>query len=134
MRPWLPGSEVNIVSVVELSVSPVHAPLFDTETIEAGRAEAMTHAQQAIMRAEAMITEAGLKTTETLLLPTSGVKDLILREAEKWDADLIVLGSHGRRGVKRFLIGSVSEAVAVHAKCTVEVVRSAATHLAADRR
>jgi nucleotide-binding universal stress UspA family protein len=124
-RPWLPGSEVNIVSVVELSVSPVHAPFFDSDAVEASRAEAMAHAQQAIMKAEAVITEAGLKTTETLLLPTASVKDLILQEAVRWDAGLIVLGSHGRRGLKRFLIGSVSEAVAVHSTCTVEVVRGA---------
>jgi nucleotide-binding universal stress UspA family protein len=124
-RPWLPGSEVNIVSVVELNVAPLHAPIFDSDAIEASRAEAMAHAQQAIMQAEAMITGAGTKTMETVLLPTASVKDLILNEAKKWGADLIVLGSHGRQGLKRFLIGSVSEAVAVHAACSVEVVRKA---------
>jgi nucleotide-binding universal stress UspA family protein len=36
---------------------------------------------------------------------------------------MIVLGSHGRRGLDRFLMGSVSEAVAVHAHCSVEVIR-----------
>jgi nucleotide-binding universal stress UspA family protein len=39
------------------------------------------------------------------------------------DADLIVVGSHGYRGFKRFLLGSVSQAVASHAKCSVEIVR-----------
>ena len=38
-------------------------------------------------------------------------------------ADLIVVGSHGHRGVERFLMGSVSEGVALHAKCSVEVIR-----------
>ncbi|MGH9835129.1 MAG: universal stress protein [Blastocatellia bacterium] len=37
--------------------------------------------------------------------------------------NLIVLGSHGRRGLKRFLLGSVSNAVASHADCSVEIVR-----------
>src|SRR5262249_34217112 len=50
-------------------------------------------------------------------------KDVILDEAEKWGADLIVLGSHGYKGWRRFLLGSVSHAVATHARCSVEIVR-----------
>jgi nucleotide-binding universal stress UspA family protein len=49
---------------------------------------------------------------------------VILDAAKTWGSDLIVLGSHGRRGMDRFLMGSVSEAVAIHAHCSVEVVRS----------
>jgi nucleotide-binding universal stress UspA family protein len=50
-------------------------------------------------------------------------KHTILEEAEAFNADLIVLGSHGRGRVERFLLGSVSLAVVTHAKCSVEVVR-----------
>jgi nucleotide-binding universal stress UspA family protein len=50
-------------------------------------------------------------------------KQVLLDEAEKWGADLIVVGSHGRRGLDRFLLGSVSQAVALHARCSVEIVR-----------
>lgn len=46
-----------------------------------------------------------------------------LEQASKWGADLIVLGSHGRKGLKHFLLGSVSETVARHAICSVEIVR-----------
>jgi nucleotide-binding universal stress UspA family protein len=38
-------------------------------------------------------------------------------------ADMIVLGSHGRRGIDKLLIGSVSETVATYAHCSVEVIR-----------
>jgi nucleotide-binding universal stress UspA family protein len=41
---------------------------------------------------------------------------VILDEAEKWNADVIVLGSHGRSGFDRMVMGSVSETVALHAK------------------
>ena len=51
------------------------------------------------------------------------VRETILENATEWEADLIVLGSHGRKGVKRFLLGSVAESVARHAPCSVEIVR-----------
>lgn len=47
----------------------------------------------------------------------------ILDCATEWQPDLIVLGSHGRRGVDRFLLGSVSENVVRHATCSVDVIR-----------
>jgi len=47
----------------------------------------------------------------------------ILAAADSWEADLIVMGSHGRRGFDRIVLGSVSESVAMHARCSVEVIR-----------
>jgi nucleotide-binding universal stress UspA family protein len=51
-------------------------------------------------------------------------KSKILDDAEAWHADLIVLGSHGRKGLGGFLLGGISGAVARHALCSVEIVRS----------
>ncbi len=50
-------------------------------------------------------------------------KHVILQEAEKLGADLIVVGSHGKGVIGRFLLGSVSQAVAMHAQCSVLIVR-----------
>ncbi len=52
-------------------------------------------------------------------------KHVILNEAEKFGADLIVVGSHGQGGIGRFLLGSVSQSVALHATCSVLIVRKA---------
>lgn len=52
------------------------------------------------------------------------VRESIIDSAAKWRADLIVVGSHGQRGIQRFLLGSVAEFVARHAKCSVEIVRT----------
>jgi nucleotide-binding universal stress UspA family protein len=48
----------------------------------------------------------------------------IVKAAKSWPADLIVIGSHGRSGVNRVLLGSVAEAVARDAPCPVLIVRA----------
>lgn len=48
----------------------------------------------------------------------------IVNAAKDWPADLIVIGSHGRGGIKRALLGSVAEGVMRHAPCPVLVVRA----------
>ena len=47
----------------------------------------------------------------------------VIKEAEKWKADLIVVGSHGRTAVGRFFLGSVSQKVVTRATCSVRVAR-----------
>ena len=54
------------------------------------------------------------------------VRGSILDTAAEWHADLIALGSHGQRGIESFLLASVAESVARHAKCSVEIVRTPA--------
>ena len=50
-------------------------------------------------------------------------KEVILAEAERWPAELVVVGSHGYRGLMRRWLASVSHAIASHARCSVEIVR-----------
>ena len=50
----------------------------------------------------------------------------IVDTAAKWHANLIVIGSHGRKGLGRLLLGSVSDYVARHASCSVQIVRTRA--------
>jgi nucleotide-binding universal stress UspA family protein len=51
-------------------------------------------------------------------------RDVIVQKASDWNADLIVLGSHGRTGLQRWLLGSVAESVVRHAPCSVQVARA----------
>jgi nucleotide-binding universal stress UspA family protein len=56
--------------------------------------------------------------------PVGGPATEIVKAAREWPADLIVIGSHGRGGVQRALLGSFSEGVMRHAPCPVLVVRA----------
>jgi len=54
------------------------------------------------------------------------VGESILAFAKTWKADLIVLGSHGRNGLQKMILGSVADKVSRHAACSVEIVKSKA--------
>ena len=65
-------------------------------------------------------------SVETKLVSTVGqrVVDLIVKQAKQWRADVIVLGTHGRRGLSRVLMGSDAEMVVREAPVPVLLVRS----------
>jgi len=108
-RPWPEGSEFRVISIAE------------PWAIKSSRLRHDKTPQEAVSSSEQLLGSAGLKVTGEVL--PGKPKEAILEDAQKWSADLIVVGSHGRRGVKRFLLGSVSEAVAMNAHCSVVVVR-----------
>jgi nucleotide-binding universal stress UspA family protein len=80
-------------------------------------------AEEFVKRVAGNIRESGLEATTCVR--EGDAKTQILEVAAEWKPDLIVLGSHGRKGMDRFLLGSVSEGVARHASCSVLIVRSA---------
>ena len=55
-------------------------------------------------------------------------KDVILDQADSWHADMVVVGSHGKSGISRFLLGSVSLSVLSHAPCSVMIVKLPKEH------
>ncbi len=67
------------------------------------------------------LRKAGFKASEAV--EAGDPKARIIDRAAEWKADLIIVGSHGWKGLNRFLMGSVSDAVVRHAECSVEVVR-----------
>lgn len=75
----------------------------------------------AIADVEKLGKEAGVKVEPVFL---KGIPaDKILEYAEENNIDLIVMGTHGLTGIKRFLIGSVAESVVRHSKAPVMVIR-----------
>jgi nucleotide-binding universal stress UspA family protein len=126
-RPWPSGTEIKVISAIELTVSAVpetwtlpHDYFEETERVLRAQAE------EVVGRAVATLESGPDKSLEiTSEVIEGSPKHVILEEAERWHADLIMVGSHGRKGLERFLLGSVSQAVAAHAKCSVEIVRCA---------
>jgi nucleotide-binding universal stress UspA family protein len=79
-------------------------------------------AQVMVRRIADKLRAAGFKAETSVEIGDPEVR--ILEVAATWSADLIVVGSHAHTGIRDLLLGSVSESVARHAKCSVEIVRA----------
>jgi nucleotide-binding universal stress UspA family protein len=120
-RPWPDGSKFRIISVAEVVEAGIEPWYADVGLLEELQRLNREHAQQAIDGAEEVLAGAGLAVVKEAF--TGLPKAAILEDAEGWRTDLIIVGSHGKRGIDRILLGSVSESIAVHATCSVEVIR-----------
>jgi nucleotide-binding universal stress UspA family protein len=124
-RPWPVGSIIKVFSVVEWPHMGAVEPwglsndyFIELDKVQKEKAQAAVDKAIAVINAHKNLAVEIISTQERGHVPTT-----ILDEAEKWEADLIVVGSHGYQGFKRFLLGSVAQAIASHAKCSVEIVR-----------
>jgi nucleotide-binding universal stress UspA family protein len=110
------GARLLVVSVLGSSSRPAGA-YAETAGPADSRDSLTTKAQGIVQRAKAAGSDA------TFLVWDGDPGEGIVAAADSENADLIVVGSHGRSGVSRFLIGSVSDYVVRHAHCPVMVVR-----------
>ncbi len=127
-RPWPLGSEVHVISVIRLPFTPSPETQslpysYYSQLERAEREQAGSAVNRAVARLREGAAERGAHLALTSEVVVGHPTETIIETAEKWGADLITLGSHGYGGFKRFLLGSVSYAVASHAPCSVEVVR-----------
>lgn len=129
-RPWPPHSRILIVSVVQLLILETESFLsssyseYSSEFLLQMRKEARVRAEEAIADARRMLNAAGSNLGDQRKAPVGEPRSVILDEAQAWGADLIVLGSRGRhKEADQLPMGSVAESVAMHAHCSVEVVR-----------
>lgn len=124
-RPWPEHTEFKIISAFQIPLNPApEAWTLQPECYaEMERAE-REQAQKTVAVACAELKRAndGKANVSGQVLP-GPPPSVILDEAENWKADLIVVGSHGYGTWHRLILGSVSQAVVLHANCSVEVVR-----------
>ena len=125
-RPWPPDSEVKIISVAEPPTFPVVETWVPTDDYFQDMEKLVEEQAQKVVDRSG--DEVRARQADKLRVTTEVIvghpRYVITDEAEKWGADLIVVGSHGYRGLTRLWLGSVSQTVASHANCSVEIVRS----------
>lgn len=118
-------TEVRILHVVEPPSLLVAREMGGYDpSLEAVWDQETKQAQTLVAKAAETLSVRGFKTS--VVVKQGDPKSMIIDVATEWNADLIVLGSHGRKALDRFLMGSVSEATVRHAVCSVEVVRLSA--------
>lgn len=120
-QKWPEGSEIRVISVLE------HSAL---ESVSAGEYalklnEMREHVRDIIKYIASSAADIiASKEHKVSYTTREGVAaEEIIDEAKDWRADLVVVGTHGRRGLTKFLLGSVAQRIAVHAPCSVEIVR-----------
>jgi nucleotide-binding universal stress UspA family protein len=128
-RPWPAGTVFKVVGVEEIvaletpMAASALASIYPASLLEELLEEAHTRAVNAVEGTRKILETARLKVLDHQPILAGDPRTTILDLAQAWRANLVVLGSHGRRGLDRLLMGSVAESVAVHAHCSVEVIR-----------
>jgi nucleotide-binding universal stress UspA family protein len=120
------GSELHVVTVSRGSPDPgyaTHEMGFRYETYEEAMEAIRREAQDVLDEQVRKIEELGGKVAEAHLVAGERRDRAIVRVAEELGAGLIVMGSRGLGGVRRALMGSVSDSVVRHAHCPVLIVR-----------
>src|SRR5262245_47413752 len=123
--PWPEGSIVRIVSITDIPF-PTQQWAMPKPTSSYEEWERIFEERSVENTAQAMARFgeiAGAQTEVTAKTLKGDPKIAILDEADRWGADLIIVGTHGYNAMERLWLGSVSRAVATHAKCSVQVAR-----------
>lgn len=124
---WPAGSTIQVLSVARPAVA-VAAEAFVPPATFVGEiyTEAVRFHQEIAAGVERDLQGTGLDTEAMVMNGDPRIE--LVEAARAWDADLVVLGSHGRTGLARLLMGSVAAYVVAHAPCSVLVVKLKETH------
>lgn len=129
-RSWAEGTEIMVLNVVHV-ISEWPDPVFYGVRMEAlahHRKDSRVLMDKALTK---LVENFGEKFPITGEILEGSPKKLIVKEAESWGADLVIVGSHNRGAIGKMVLGSVSSYVASHAKCSVEVIHPKETVVAA---
>ena len=123
--PLTDDTQVRVISVVEPPAPLVAEPYLGVvgyfeEVERINKKQALEVVERAAAKLRSCQSAALMVSTEVI---TGSPKRTIVEEAEEWMADLVVVGSHSYKSWERMLLGSVSQAVAAHARCSVLIVR-----------
>ena len=115
------GCLLELLYVIEIILFPDSEIYFNYAELQKTM---RTSGEKILARAEKTVRQAGI-AVQTRLLEADGerIANVIVEEARRWSADLIVIGTHGRSGFNRVLFGSVAEGVVRTAPTPVLLIR-----------
>ena len=119
MSPKL--NEICVLHVVESLLPVSYYYVVEVAAFESAQAKRLSEGREFLEGVNHRFVKAGCEVRTELKI--GDTRSEILDFASVWNPDLIVVGSHGRKGLDRFLIGSVAETLARHATCSVLVAR-----------
>lgn len=121
-RRWPDNTEIRLVNVIR----PVEMllPLPDSQHSKVQQHEDIKSTRELLNDMVQDISPRLPNCTVDSIVLVGHIPESIVQHAKEWTADLIVVGSHGRKGIDLVLLGSVSRAVLEHAPCPVLTVRS----------
>jgi len=120
-RSWPPGSRVRVLAVARPLIPPGELALAGAAYDQMTK-EMVEETRKVAARASDALQRSGI-SVETVVRE-GDPRTEIVAEADRFQADLVIVGSKGRTGVARWLMGSVAEYVVRHAPCSVEVARA----------
>lgn len=123
-RPWTSGSEITLISVIDLG-------LYDHEGWNANNILNLNKINKELVAERTQYLDLAAETLKKKLpqckistrVLQGRARECIVNEVKHFDPDLLIMGSHGRTGFKRLLLGSVAESVMVNTMCPVEIVK-----------
>jgi len=127
-RPWPDNAQFQIIMVVEPITYDYEYALSAklTSAIAEANNEFREYCQELVEKKASQFKKSTGCKDITGKITIGPVTDSIIEEAKTWNADLIVLGSHGRKGIQKLVLGSVAESVASRSPCSVEIIKQKA--------
>lgn len=124
-RPWPGKSEIKLINVTEppilMGMEPWVASPQYLDTLEKAVRDVASRVLEKAREKLKTSRDKSLEVSSEMIQGSPA--QTIVEEAEQWGADLIVMGSRGLGAWGRLLLGSVSNSVVHHAKCSVEIIR-----------
>jgi nucleotide-binding universal stress UspA family protein len=117
-------AQIRLVHVITWPIVPPHGGCPGAEESLSAYTAAQRAGQALLEQAASQAREAGL-TPDTVVVESGGhsTSQALVEAAKRWPADLIILGTHGRRGLHHLILGSVAEGVVRLAPAPVLLVR-----------
>ena len=123
---WPAGSRMIVCSALQPVVGVAATPYEPGAASPDTMAEQRQQTETLVARAQSRLRDAGFSTEGRVL--EGDARGALMQVVQDERADLLVVGSHGRTGLEKLMLGSVSSHLVTHARCSVLVVKRAADY------